>query len=68
LIWSAVFPRNCSAEVRIDLSSPPTFTWKTVRVNPEDVALAREQFPGAEVLADPGVIGGLEAASDRLNA
>ena len=42
----------------------PQFTWKTVRVNPGDVALAREQFPGAEVLADPGIIGGLEAASE----
>jgi vacuolar-type H+-ATPase subunit E/Vma4 len=42
----------------------PKFTWKTVRVNPGDVALAREQFPEAEVLADPGIIGGLEAASD----
>jgi vacuolar-type H+-ATPase subunit E/Vma4 len=42
----------------------PKFTWKTVRVNPGDVAQAREQFPEAEVLADPGIIGGLEAASD----
>lgn len=42
----------------------PRFTWKTVRVNPGDVALAREQFPGAEVLAEPGIIGGLEAASE----
>ena len=42
----------------------PQFTWKTVRVNPEDVALAREQFPGAEILADPDIIGGLEAASE----
>jgi V/A-type H+-transporting ATPase subunit E len=42
----------------------PQFTWKTVRVNPGDVALAREQFPEAEVLAEPGIIGGLEAASD----
>jgi len=46
----------------------PPFTWKTVRVNPGDVALAREQFPGAEVLAEPSIIGGLEATSegDRL--
>jgi vacuolar-type H+-ATPase subunit E/Vma4 len=42
----------------------PQFTWKTVRVNPGDVALAREQFPGAEILADPGITGGLEAASE----
>ena len=42
----------------------PQFAWKTVRVNPGDVALAREQFPGAEVLADPGIIGGLEATSE----
>jgi len=42
----------------------PRFTWKTVRVNPGDVALAREQFPGADVLAEPGIIGGLEAESE----
>lgn len=42
----------------------PQFSWKTVRVNPEDVTLAREQFPGAEILADPGIVGGLEAASE----
>jgi vacuolar-type H+-ATPase subunit E/Vma4 len=42
----------------------PRFTWKTVQVNPGDVALAREQFPGAEVLAEPGIIGGLVAASE----
>jgi len=42
----------------------PRFTWKTVRVNPEDVKLAREQFPEAEVIAEPDIIGGLEAASE----
>ena len=42
----------------------PRFTWKTVRVNPEDVALAREQFPEAEVLADPAIIGGMVAVSE----
>jgi vacuolar-type H+-ATPase subunit E/Vma4 len=42
----------------------PQFTWKTVRVNPKDVTLAHEQFPEAEVLAEPSIIGGLEATSD----
>ena len=42
----------------------PRFTWKSVRVHPDDVALAREQFQDAEVHADPGIIGGMVAASE----
>jgi V/A-type H+/Na+-transporting ATPase subunit E len=42
----------------------PRFAWQTVRVNPDDVALAREQFPEAEVLADPAIIGGMVAVSE----
>jgi vacuolar-type H+-ATPase subunit E/Vma4 len=42
----------------------PQFTWKKVRVNPEDVALAREIFPGVEILPAPEIIGGLEAVSE----
>jgi vacuolar-type H+-ATPase subunit E/Vma4 len=41
----------------------PAFSWRTVRVNPEDVALARKHFPGAEVVADPGITGGFVAMS-----
>jgi vacuolar-type H+-ATPase subunit E/Vma4 len=42
----------------------PRFTWKSVRVNPEDVAIARELFHGAEILPAPEIIGGLEAVSE----
>ena len=42
----------------------PQFTWKTVRVNPGDVSLAREQFPDAEVQADPAIIGGMVVVSE----
>jgi V/A-type H+-transporting ATPase subunit E len=43
----------------------PRFTWKTIRVNPADGALAREHFPGAEILFDKAITGGLEAISDE---
>lgn len=42
----------------------PPFTWKTVRVNPGDAALAREVFPGAEIQTVPEIIGGFEAVSE----
>ena len=42
----------------------PQFTWEKVRVNPEDVALAHELFPKAEILPAPEIIGGLEAVSE----
>ena len=41
----------------------PRFTWKTIRVNPADEALAREHFPGAEILFDKAITGGLEVLS-----
>jgi len=42
----------------------PRFTWKTVRVNPDDVVLAREAFPGADIDGEPSITGGLEAATE----
>lgn len=42
----------------------PRFTWRTIRVNPDDGALAREHFPDAEILFDKAITGGLEAMSD----
>ena len=41
----------------------PRFIWKTIRVNPADEALAREQFPDAEILFDKAITGGLEVLS-----
>jgi V/A-type H+-transporting ATPase subunit E len=43
----------------------PRFTWKTIRVNPADGALAREQFPESEILFDKDITGGLEVISDE---
>ena len=42
----------------------PRFDWRTVRVNPLDVAMARERFPGTEVREDPAITGGLEAETE----
>ena len=43
----------------------PRFTWKTIRVNPADEALAREQFPDIEIRFDKAITGGLEVVSDE---
>jgi len=43
----------------------PRFTWKTIRVNPADGALAREHFPDTEILFDKAITGGLEVISDE---
>lgn len=43
----------------------PRFTWKTIRVNPADGAVAREQFPDTEISFDKAITGGLEAISDE---
>jgi V/A-type H+-transporting ATPase subunit E len=43
----------------------PRFTWKTIRVNPADGALAREHFPAAEIVFDKAITGGLEAVSEE---
>jgi V/A-type H+-transporting ATPase subunit E len=41
----------------------PPFEWQEVRVNPEDLELAGKLFPGSEVIPEPGISGGMEAAS-----
>jgi V/A-type H+-transporting ATPase subunit E len=48
--------RNLAAEL-------PPLGWKTVRVNTADTEIAREHFPGAEIIADAGVSGGMEVIS-----
>jgi len=40
----------------------PALAWHTVRVNPGDVALAGKFFPGAEVVPDGNITGGLDAS------
>ncbi|MEW6595701.1 MAG: hypothetical protein AB1413_12610 [Thermodesulfobacteriota bacterium] len=39
----------------------PERPWERVHVNPSDLAWAREFFPGAEVVADGDITGGVEA-------
>jgi len=38
----------------------PPFPWKTVRVNPGDVALAKELFPEAGIVPDDAITGGMD--------
>ncbi|MGD0886575.1 MAG: V-type ATP synthase subunit E [Thermodesulfovibrionales bacterium] len=42
----------------------PPCSWQTVSVNPEDVDIAREIFPDAEIIQDTGITGGLAAAAE----
>ncbi len=41
----------------------PAVSWKTVRVNPGDVALAGKIFPGAEIVPDPSITGGMDVSA-----
>jgi V/A-type H+-transporting ATPase subunit E len=49
--------RNLVAEL-------PTLPWKTVRVNPEDSGIAGEHFPGAEIVTNKLITGGLDAVTE----
>jgi vacuolar-type H+-ATPase subunit E/Vma4 len=40
----------------------PALAWHTVRVNPGDVSLAGKFFPGAEIVPDENISGGLDAS------
>jgi vacuolar-type H+-ATPase subunit E/Vma4 len=42
----------------------PALNWAEVRVNPKDISLARESFPGAEIVSDSGISGGFVALSE----
>ncbi|MGD1074833.1 MAG: V-type ATP synthase subunit E [Thermodesulfovibrionales bacterium] len=42
----------------------PPLSWQTVSVNPEDVGIAREIFPNAEIIQDAGITGGLAAVAE----
>ncbi len=42
----------------------PPLPWRTVRVNPDDVALAQKLFPQANVVPDPRIAGGLDVTTD----
>ncbi len=42
----------------------PPREWETVRVNPADVELAGSAFPGARIVPDSTICGGLDAAAE----
>jgi len=42
----------------------PALAWQTVRVNPDDVALAKRIFPDAAVVGDRNITGGVDAATE----
>lgn len=41
----------------------PPLSWKSVRVNPGDVSMARERFPDAEIIPDEGISGGMDVTT-----
>jgi V/A-type H+-transporting ATPase subunit E len=41
----------------------PDAGWQTVRVNPKDAALARKMFPGAELVPDEKITGGMDVSA-----
>ena len=47
---------------------PPEEEWKNVRVNPDDMSLAREVFQDAEVVPDENIAGGMivSTADERI--
>jgi V/A-type H+-transporting ATPase subunit E len=48
---------------KLALELPP-LDWRTVRVNPADVGLAKKRFPGAEIMPDERVAGGMDVAAE----
>jgi vacuolar-type H+-ATPase subunit E/Vma4 len=49
---------------RLALELPP-FRWQRVRVCPDDSELARKFFPGAEIVIDRSISGGMEAEAEE---
>jgi len=41
----------------------PVLAWHTVRVNPGDIALAEKYFPGAEIVPDLNITGGMDVST-----
>lgn len=45
-------------------SEIPRHEWKRVRVNPDDIGIAADHFPGAEIIADTAISGGMDASTE----
>jgi V/A-type H+/Na+-transporting ATPase subunit E len=43
----------------------PPFGWQVVQVNPNDLGLAKKFFPGAEIVAEREITGGMEAEAEE---
>jgi V/A-type H+-transporting ATPase subunit E len=43
----------------------PSAGWQRVRVNPDDSGLAKKSFPGAEIVADKNIAGGMETEAEE---
>ena len=41
----------------------PVLAWHTVRANPGDIALAEKYFPGAEIVPDLNITGGMDVST-----
>jgi V/A-type H+-transporting ATPase subunit E len=41
----------------------PPLSWGRVRVNPGDIAVARQHFPDAEIIPDNGISGGMDVST-----
>ncbi len=41
--------------------------WQVVRLNPHDEEIAREYFPGSEIISDEGITGGLDVMDKEGN-
>lgn len=42
----------------------PSRSWQTVHVNPRDAELAKKYFPGAEIVTDADITGGMDVSAD----
>ncbi len=49
---------------KLALELPP-LGWRAVRVNPDDSGLAKKYFPGAKILVEKDVTGGMEAEAEE---
>jgi vacuolar-type H+-ATPase subunit E/Vma4 len=41
----------------------PPLSWNSIRVNPGDVSMAREHFPGVQIIPDEGISGGMDVTT-----
>jgi V/A-type H+-transporting ATPase subunit E len=42
----------------------PALAWQSVKVNPADIGLAKKHFPGAEIVQDDSISGGVDATAE----